>query len=223
MKNKQRTSDGPRDPHNPHADTAPRRRALKRLATGGAVVGVAAAAPSSWTRPVVESVTLPAHAQVSGAEDGDFFPVPVVFRDEGRIPDDGSAVASSGGWLEWLVPSARAGQPRPGPVTCNMCEGCARIRDMQVTLSILALDPEDIDSPTVCYEGTGVIGDSVTLSPASSDPAFSCEVPSISLLALEGEAPDRRLVLDAGLGEFYMDEDPSRTCSCGALDCEDAF
>ena len=41
-----------------------RRRALKVLGLGGAV-GVTLALPSKWTRPVVESIVVPAHAAAS--------------------------------------------------------------------------------------------------------------------------------------------------------------
>lgn len=44
-----------------------RRGVLKRIAAGGATAGAAAAMPSAWTRPVVESIVLPAHAQLSAA------------------------------------------------------------------------------------------------------------------------------------------------------------
>lgn len=44
-----------------------RRSVLKRIAAGGATAGAAAAMPSAWTRPVVESIVLPAHAQLSAA------------------------------------------------------------------------------------------------------------------------------------------------------------
>jgi len=42
-----------------------RRSTLTRLVTGSAINGAAAALPSNWTQPVVDSVLLPAHAQTS--------------------------------------------------------------------------------------------------------------------------------------------------------------
>ena len=42
-----------------------RRRLLKSVAVGG-VFSAAKGIPGSWTRPVIESVVLPAHAQTSG-------------------------------------------------------------------------------------------------------------------------------------------------------------
>jgi len=43
-----------------------RRNALKKLATGGAVVGLLGIT-GKWTRPVVDSMILPAHAQATNA------------------------------------------------------------------------------------------------------------------------------------------------------------
>lgn len=65
MKNKSETSSSSRGDNHSETRSPSRRGTLKRLAAGGAVAGVAAAAPSRWTRPVVESVVLPVHAQTS--------------------------------------------------------------------------------------------------------------------------------------------------------------
>lgn len=43
-----------------------RRGALKKLLAGGGVVVGSSALPSEWTKPVIESIVLPAHAGVSG-------------------------------------------------------------------------------------------------------------------------------------------------------------
>lgn len=43
-----------------------RRRLLKGLAVGGGLVGGSLPVPERWTRPILESVVLPAHAQVTG-------------------------------------------------------------------------------------------------------------------------------------------------------------
>lgn len=65
------------DPHLParnddtQSDSAPgpgsasRRRALRGIVAGGGAGAVAAFVPGTWTRPVVDSVLLPAHAQTS--------------------------------------------------------------------------------------------------------------------------------------------------------------
>ena len=41
------------------------RKLLKSIALGGGAIAVGKTLPQSWTRPVVESVMLPAHAQAS--------------------------------------------------------------------------------------------------------------------------------------------------------------
>ena len=43
-----------------------RRGALKKLLAGGGVVVGSSALPSEWTKPVIESIVLPAHAGMSG-------------------------------------------------------------------------------------------------------------------------------------------------------------
>ena len=43
-----------------------RRRALKKLAAGGAVVGILGLS-GKWSKPVVDSIVLPAHAQATYA------------------------------------------------------------------------------------------------------------------------------------------------------------
>lgn len=65
MKHRSKTSSSSRGDDHSETRSPSRRRTLKRLASGGAVAGVVAAAPSRWTRPVVESVVLPVHAQTS--------------------------------------------------------------------------------------------------------------------------------------------------------------
>jgi len=42
-----------------------RRDALKKILTGTTAAGIVAVAPEKWTKPVIDSVTLPAHAQTS--------------------------------------------------------------------------------------------------------------------------------------------------------------
>jgi hypothetical protein len=50
--------------HDEQANKA-RRKLLKTIAAGGGVVVAGKSLPDSWTRPVVDSVMLPAHAQTS--------------------------------------------------------------------------------------------------------------------------------------------------------------
>jgi len=44
-----------------------RRKALKKIAAGGAVAGLLALS-GKWSKPVVDSIILPAHAQATNAE-----------------------------------------------------------------------------------------------------------------------------------------------------------
>ncbi len=57
-------------PENKAPETAPdsRRRLLKLLGLGGAAAVIM---PERWSKPVIDSVILPAHAQGTGVDDGD--------------------------------------------------------------------------------------------------------------------------------------------------------
>jgi hypothetical protein len=46
--------------------TEARRKLLKALVAGGGAVAVGKSLPESWMKPVIDSVTLPVHAQASG-------------------------------------------------------------------------------------------------------------------------------------------------------------
>ncbi len=50
---------------NPEVRNKSRRRLLKSLAAGSGAVGTAALLPEKWTKPVVDAVVVPLHAQVS--------------------------------------------------------------------------------------------------------------------------------------------------------------
>ena len=43
-----------------------RRKLLKKMVIGGATIAAGKSLPSEWTKPVVDSVVLPVHAQTSG-------------------------------------------------------------------------------------------------------------------------------------------------------------
>ena len=42
-----------------------RRKALRKLLVGGGIVGASTQLPDKWTKPLVDSVLVPAHAQTS--------------------------------------------------------------------------------------------------------------------------------------------------------------
>ena len=50
---------------NTNTENPSRRKLLKQLAVTGGVAYIASDLPTKWTRPVVEAVVLPAHAQTS--------------------------------------------------------------------------------------------------------------------------------------------------------------
>ncbi|MFT5112664.1 MAG: hypothetical protein ACI8P9_001991 [Parasphingorhabdus sp.] len=49
-----------------------RRSKLKQILAGGGVIAGGTAIPKQWSRAVVESVVLPAHAQTTGISEGNF-------------------------------------------------------------------------------------------------------------------------------------------------------
>ena len=67
-----------------------RRKLLKSIAAGSGAIVAGKSLPESWTRPVVDSVMLPAHAQTSVCCEGVFCDL-----DFGLAPIDGSAQVSS--------------------------------------------------------------------------------------------------------------------------------
>ena len=78
-----------------------RRRLLKALAVGGGAVVVGNSLPASWTKPVIESVVLPAHAQASGGAaltDEDFFTAVALW-----FSDEGTATSTYGHISTWDV------------------------------------------------------------------------------------------------------------------------
>lgn len=51
-------------------DTRKRRKALKTILAGGGVISVGSNLPDTWKRPVLDAVSLPAHAQTSPKDNG---------------------------------------------------------------------------------------------------------------------------------------------------------
>ena len=82
-----------------------RRKALKKILTGTGAVTIAANAPDKWTKPVIDSVILPSHAQTSA---------PLIF---GRM-NLSLALNGPNDVLDTLVPSAHAG---PQLQLWNLC------------------------------------------------------------------------------------------------------
>jgi hypothetical protein len=76
----------------------PRRSLLKAIAGAGSLYTAGKLLPETWTRPVVDAVSLPAHAQTSGTY---FDEVVVPFIVDGGSP-------GGGGILDLIVPTAHA-------------------------------------------------------------------------------------------------------------------
>jgi len=208
-----------RSPELPAETGGPRRRTLRKLAAGSVAAGVALAAPGRWTRPVVESVMLPAHAQTSAdvPEDGDFFmdlsgfPGP----DDFGLRQDRGAAPMWARLLDRVVPTARAGEAPP-PRGCLPCGVCARIRGGKVTVTVTGLS--DGGSGPFCLEASGRVGGTVPIQLVDGDTGDCEVVNSVEILRVEGSAPTRTLIIGGGT-EASLEEDPSRTCSCVEMAC----
>lgn len=97
-----------------------RRKALKALAAGGGVVAL-----SQWTKPVIETAVLPAHAQATGGFTGNF---------AGALASPVLPFARN--WLDLLVPQAAAGGILP---TCGADAGqpiCINITNNSVDVQV---------------------------------------------------------------------------------------
>jgi hypothetical protein len=92
----------------------PRRRLLKTLVGGAAAA--AGALPERWTRPVVDAVLLPAHAQATGAVTGAFSATTTT-----------AVAARDGSPLDLLIPRAMADSGIGISVCINVTNGVADI------------------------------------------------------------------------------------------------
>jgi len=88
-----------------------RRRLLKALAGTGSVLAAGGVAPESWTRPVVQSIVLPVHAQLSCGGPG--------YR--GGVLLTATSFPTS--MLDTVFPRAYA-QAAPTMATANLCISC---------------------------------------------------------------------------------------------------
>ena len=84
-----------------------RRKVLKSIVAGGSIAGTATAA--TWTKPIVDSVVLPAHAQLSVLSRYSFVgsgpPLTSITTEDGTQLYAGGEEKS---WLDMLIPSAHA-------------------------------------------------------------------------------------------------------------------
>jgi len=101
-----------------------RRRLLKTLAVGGGVVVAGKTLPEHWTRPAVDAVALPAHAQTSFTGNGSF--------------TGAQTVAEAGNILDGLVATAMASYPTDAQFCINVVDGMASIQVLFGTSGVSA-------------------------------------------------------------------------------------
>ena len=90
--------------------TSSRRKLLKSVVAGGGAATVAKLMPDQWSRPVVDSVMLPSHAQTSISPYGPFYTMVMVGMNESS--DQMAEQGFSEELLEFFTPAAQA-QPAP--------------------------------------------------------------------------------------------------------------
>lgn len=102
-------NNGQADDSNP---VAARRKILRTIVTGGGLGATAAFVPTTWTKPVVDAVTLPAHAQTSG---GPFNGTGVVGVGPPimQAPDEGDFGSFVQAVRDVIIPTAEAQGGRP--------------------------------------------------------------------------------------------------------------
>ncbi len=130
--NRLESADNPTDGQAAGNDKRRSRRRLIQVLTAGGVITSAKLLPTEWAQPVVESVSLPAHAQTTGEviELGNNEPFGAAAASPPERPESllASGVETAGDMLRRVITAAHAGdEPDDTLVGCQP-NGCARIR-----------------------------------------------------------------------------------------------
>jgi len=133
----------PQAPINDQPDVrADRRHLLKALASTGSVLAAGGVAPESWTRPVVQSVLLPVHAQTScGGGQG---------YAGGVLLNTTSAPTAM---FDTVIPRALA-QLETTMATANLCITCNG--DGTVNVRLVVIYTGEICPPIPYWEGSNI-------------------------------------------------------------------
>jgi len=120
-----------------------RRKLLKSIAAGSGAIVAGKSLPDTWSRPVVDSVMLPAHAQTSALT---YFTDNLMAENNGQQHGESTLFAR---FSNHLIPEAHA-QPRPPGVGCAKVVGSMlefEIWDLSYTLSgMLPLDKSVVNA-----------------------------------------------------------------------------
>ena len=93
-----------------------RRKTLKALGVASGVTVTGASIPSTWTKPVVESVALPAHAQTTMGEQDGIFGTAIITADNLQW-------WKSSPLLDGILPKAYASHDDFAEASCGGIEG----------------------------------------------------------------------------------------------------
>ena len=152
-----------------------RRRLLKALAGAGGVFATGALLPERWTRPVVESIIVPAHAQATGVLAQSY--AGSNFAPPGPAP---ASRALGKRLLNTIIPAASAGENGESPVTVCL--------DLSAdSVEVLIADCEGFTN----RESTGNV-------PLGADGSFGGPVPPWTVSGQLGPASGT-VILDGGV------------------------
>lgn len=147
-----------------------RRRLLKSLAVGGGVATSVKMLPEQWTSPVVDFVTLPAHAQTS----------PLLVN--GNFAFGGGITDASDSLLDFVIPRAVAGEE--AGISLTFC-GTAKDSVVNFTGSVKSIE-----------FGGGIAGTATIGGPpvdAADDGFSSDDAVMVQLTQVTGDPPNRTL------------------------------
>ena len=141
-----------------------RRNILKSIALGGGVVATAASLPKEWTKPVLDQVLLPAHAQMSSPTQGTYATTASLGLNFNRDTDGFAETQYA--LLDMLVSPVNAGHP----AAINFCgqDDADAISDATLFIRInanmsvdLAIDSLDLSTPSVCGAVSNLTGNTI--------------------------------------------------------------
>ncbi len=180
-----------------HERQASRRKLLKSILAGGGVAAAGRALPEQWTKPVVDSVLLPAHAQTTCGGITSYAGGVILNVVNGVVGADNGDLEKL---LDMVVPRAVA-QGLPTTATAQLCIECNG--DGTINVRVLFSVDDTITTLTPYFTGNNIpIGQQRTLSQQNSCPigpfAASIIVTSLAATAVG------TLNLDVGNGEIVF-------------------
>jgi len=175
-----------------------RRTILKSLAAGGGAAVIARTLPEQWRDPLIQSVSLPAHAQATGVRSvygGDMDVVAVTPMPQQELEQIASTRSGPGRLIDVFVPAAAAGIFQGPDLLSDFCGGgdptllievdrtVAELHPVRICISFLTnLESDAFNLPVVLRTDTSAIGNSIANATASFD-TFSLQLTNMVISA----------------------------------------